>query len=73
MNRAAIRFNNLCIEAGLDCKLVIQVHDSLVAECNEADAEAVALLLQEAMENTTILPGIKLEALPRIGKTLADV
>ena len=73
VNRAAIRFNSLCIEAGIDCKLVIQVHDSLVAECNEADAEAVALLLQEAMENTTILPGIKLEAIPKIGRTLAEV
>lgn len=73
VNRAAIRFHANCKAAGIDCKLVLQVHDSLVAECNEQDAENVAILLQDAMENTTVLPGVKLEAVPLIGNNLAKV
>jgi DNA polymerase-1 len=73
VNRAAIKFYNDCKNLGLDAKLVLQVHDSLIAECNKEDAETVALLLQNAMENTVILPNISLEAVPKIGLTLAEV
>lgn len=73
VNRAAIAFHNNKTTAGIDCKLVLQVHDSLVVECNEADAESVALLLQSAMEDTVDLKTIKLEAVPRIGHNLAGV
>jgi DNA polymerase I-like protein with 3'-5' exonuclease and polymerase domains len=45
VNRAAILFYKNCKLAGIDCKLVLQVHDSLVVECEEADAENVAILL----------------------------
>jgi hypothetical protein len=44
-----------------------------VVECAESDAQNVKLLLQSAMEDTIKLEGIKLEAIPKIGKTLADV
>lgn len=73
VNRAAIQFHAFCKEAGIDCQMVLQVHDSLVVECNEADAEDVAVLLEEAMINTSQLEGIKLEAIPRIGKNLSEV
>lgn len=74
VNRAAIQFKVNCKLAGIDnCALVAQVHDSLVAECLEVDAETVALLLQDAMETTTVLEGVKLEAVPKIGKNLAEV
>jgi len=71
VNRAAIKFYNDCKDLGLDCKLISQIHDELVVECNEQDAETVSLLLQNAMETTTTLPGITLEAIPRITKNLA--
>jgi DNA polymerase I-like protein with 3'-5' exonuclease and polymerase domains len=73
VNRAAIRFNNNCIAAGLDCRLVLQVHDSLIAECPDDQVEWVAALLQDAMENTVELEGIRLEAVPKIGKNLSEV
>lgn len=74
INRASIRFLDLCKEAGIDAKIVLQVHDSLVAECNEADAETVNLLMKEAMENTVELPGgVPLLAEPSIGLNLAEV
>lgn len=73
MNRAAIRFHQLKLEAGLDAKLVCQVHDSMIIECNETDAENVAVLLQVAMETTTQLEGIAFEAVPKIGTNLSEV
>lgn len=73
VNRAAIAFHKHIRQAGLEAKLVSQVHDSLIVECNEADAPWVAALLEDAMVNTIKLEGITLEAIPKIGKTLADV
>lgn len=70
VNRAAIRFYNDCKDLNIEAKVISQIHDELVIECNESDAQAVSLLLQNAMENTTQLPGIKLEAIPRITQTL---
>ncbi len=73
VNRACVAFKRHCKEAGIDAKIVLQVHDSIIAECLQEDADAVALLLQDAMENTVKLDGVALEAVPKIGKTLADV
>jgi len=73
VNRAAILFLNLCDEAEIKARIVLQVHDSLVAECEEADAESVSMILQHAMETAVELPGVALEAKPKIGQTLADV
>lgn len=73
VNRAAVAFLDHCAIAGIDCKLVLQVHDSLVVECDEKDAEDVSLLLEDAMCNTVDLKTIKLEAVPKIGKSLAEV
>lgn len=71
INRAAINFYRLCKDANIDCKFALQVHDELIIECNEADAANVSDLLQFAMEHTNELPGVPLEAIPRITKTLA--
>ncbi len=73
VNRAAIKFCSNIKELGIGARLVLQVHDSLIVECEEKDADNVSLLLQSAMESTTILEGINLEAIPKIGKTLAEV
>lgn len=73
VNRAAIAMHADCKKVDIDCKIVLQVHDSLVIECNESDADNVALLLQHSMENTTRLEGIALEAQPKIGRNLSEV
>lgn len=73
VNRAAIRFYHNCKQAKIECKIVAQVHDSLVVECNKEEAEEVKLLLQDAMENTVLLEGIDLEAIPKIGNNLSEV
>jgi DNA polymerase-1 len=73
VNRAAIKFYADCRELGLDCQLVVQVHDSMVVECLAQDAEIISILLQNAMENAVTLDGVALEAIPKTGKNLAEV
>ncbi len=74
VNRAAIRYVENAKLAGLTgCPLVLQVHDSLVIECDAADADSVTLLLEDAMIHTVQLEGIALEAIPKTGNTLAEV
>jgi len=73
VNRAAIGFKKNTQEVGIECNIVVQVHDSLVVECDAQDAENISLLLQDAMENTVHLPGVKLEAIPKIGINLSEV
>lgn len=71
VNRAAINMYEACKQAGLECRLVSQIHDELVIECSIQDAENISILLQNSMENTTKLEGVSLEAIPRITNTLA--
>ena len=79
MNRAAIAFWKRCraLEAEdkgwASVKIVMQVHDELIVEGPEHLADKMVEVLREAMENTTILPGVKLEASPKIGNNLADL
>ena len=40
---------------GLEARLILQVHDELIAECPEREAERVAALLEEEMERAVTL------------------
>lgn len=73
VNRAAIAFHKRINELSLDARIVLQVHDELVIECLESDGELVSEILRDCMENTTVLPGVKLVANPVIAKDLASL
>lgn len=73
VNRAMIAFYVKAKAASLDAKIVLQVHDEIVVECPEADADTVVEMLKDAMENTTTLPGVVLLAEPKMATTLADL
>jgi len=73
VNRSMIAMIQMFKDANIDAKLANQVHDSIIVECNESDAENVAIILQHCMENTVTLPGVPLEAVPQIGKSFAEV
>lgn len=73
MNRSAIAFVNSLKENNIVAKIILQVHDSLVVECDEADSGTVMVLLKHDMENTVQLPGVKLEAQPKVGYDLSQV
>ena len=73
VNRSAIAFHESVKLAGIDAKIVCQVHDSLIIECPEEHGELVAKLLRIAMEDTVKLDTIKLEAIPKIGHNFSEV
>lgn len=69
---AMIKFERDLASSGLKAFLVLQVHDSLIAKCAEGDANAVAELLKNSMEQACELK-VPLETKVSVGKTLADV
>jgi DNA polymerase-1 len=74
VNRTVIAFSDAIRAYGLEgVNIVLQVHDELVAECPENMASTVKNILQECMEKTIKLPGVKLQAEPKIAKNLADL
>jgi DNA polymerase I-like protein with 3'-5' exonuclease and polymerase domains len=73
MNRAAIAFTMKMRELGLDAKILMQIHDEIVVECREEDAGTVEKELKYAMEETTILPGVVLQAEPKVAKRLSEL
>ena len=66
VNRAALQINRKAKELGIDATVQAQVHDQLIININEKDAEMFAPYVQEIMETTTKLPGITLKAPPEI-------
>ena len=66
VNRAALQINRKAKEMGIDAVVQAQVHDQLIINIKEDDAERFAPVVQDLMENTTILPGVTLKAPPEI-------
>ena len=64
VNRAAVKINRKAKELGIDAIVQAQVHDQLIINVDEKDAEIFAPYVQELMENTTKLPGVTLKAPP---------
>ncbi len=56
---------------GLEARLVLQVHDELIVECPEGEAERVKALLQEEMEGVAAL-SVPLVADAKAGRTWAE-
>ena len=51
-----------------DAKLILQVHDELIVECDEKDAQKVCRLLETEMESAADL-AVRLTAEAHSGKT----
>jgi DNA polymerase-1 len=66
VNRAALKINRKAKELGIDAICQAQVHDQLIINVADNDAEMFAPYVQEIMENTTKLPGVTLKAPPEI-------
>jgi DNA polymerase-1 len=79
MNRAAIACWNMIHTLAKEdpnwneVKIVMQIHDEMILEGPESLGESMAIVLKDAMENTTELPGVALIAEPKIGRSLADL
>ena len=55
MKIAMVNVDRALRESGLNARLLLQIHDELIVECNEADAEAVRELLIRQMEGAASL------------------
>ena len=66
VNRAALKINRKAKELNIDAIVQAQVHDQLIINIKEDQAEIFAPYVQEIMENTTKLPGVTLKAPPEI-------
>jgi len=72
VNRAALKINLKAKELGIDALCQAQVHDQLIINVDEKDAEMFAPYVQDIMENTTKLPGVTLKAPPEIANNWAE-
>ena len=68
---AMLRVRDRLLRDGLRSRLVLQVHDELIVECPEEEAEAVCALVKEEMEAAVSLP-VPLLADTGSGKTWAS-
>ena len=72
VNRAALKINLKAKELGIDAMCQAQVHDQLIINVDNKDAEMFAPYVQDIMENTTKLPGVTLKAPPEIANNWAE-
>jgi DNA polymerase-1 len=72
VNRSALRINRKAKELGIDAQVIAQIHDQLVIDVAQGQAEMFAPYVQEIMENTVTLNGVILIAEPEIAKNLRD-
>ena len=68
---AMIRVDSRLRAEGLEARLVLQVHDELIVECPEGEAEQVKALLQREMEGVAAL-SVPLLADAKAGRTWAE-
>lgn len=72
VNRAAVQINRKAKELNVDAYIQAQVHDQLIINVREDQAEMFAPIVQEIMETTTNLPGVTLKAPPEIALNWKD-
>lgn len=72
VNRAAIQVNRKAKELGIDAIVQAQVHDQLIINVREDQAEMFAPIVQHLMETTTQLEGVTLKAPPEIANNWRD-
>ncbi|MCL6517649.1 DNA polymerase I [Alicyclobacillus sp.] len=68
---AMVRIDRALADSGLQARMLLQVHDELIFECPESEAQALAELVQENMENALAL-NVPLKVDIHTGKTWYD-
>lgn len=68
---AMIRVRDRLKAEGLEGRLVLQVHDELIVECPESEAETVCKLVEEEMEGVAAL-SVPLLAETHAGRSWAE-
>ncbi|MDR2599733.1 MAG: DNA polymerase I [Oscillospiraceae bacterium] len=71
MKIAMLNVSKRLEKEGLSAKLILQVHDELIAECPNSEVDSVCAVLHEEMENAAKL-SVPLVAETRVGKSWYD-
>ena len=71
MKLAMVNVHRRMRAEGLESRLILQVHDELIAECPEREAERVKALLEEEMSGAAKL-SVPLTANAKIGRSWAE-
>lgn len=72
VNRAAIAINRAFKASNIDGLVVAQIHDQLIMDVAEKDVDKAMEIVQDKMENTTLLKGVKLVAPPTKAKNFKE-
>ena len=72
VNRAALKINRKAKELGFDAIVQAQVHDQLIINVKEEEAETFKPVVQEIMENIFQLEGVTLKAPPEIAENWSE-
>jgi DNA polymerase-1 len=72
VNRAAVQINRKFRSENIRGQVIAQIHDQLVCQVHEEDTKRASVIVQECMENTTILDGVALIAEPEITINFRD-
>jgi len=72
VNRASIAIARAFKEQGIKGKIIAQIHDQIIVECEDTDKDKAAIIIQEKMETTTELKGVKLIAEPSFCKNFKE-
>ena len=73
MKLAMIEVDKRLMKLGTDCRQLLQIHDSILVECPEDQADAVANLLKDAMESIYPKLPVKLTVETSIGVNWGDL
>jgi len=72
VNRSAIAINRKAKELGIDAYVEGQVHDQLIINVKEEEAETFKPIVQQIMENIFQLEGVTLKAPPEIAENWSE-
>ena len=71
IRRAMVRMDEALDAAGLSARMLLQVHDELIFETAEAEAEATMPVVRDVMENAA-MPAISLSVPLQVDARAAD-
>ena len=72
VNRAALQINRRFKQENIQGQVVAQIHDQIVCLVRDEDAELAKSIVQDCMENTTVLDGVSLIAIPEVATNLME-
>ena len=72
VNRAALQINRRFKQENIQGQVVAQIHDQIVCLVRDEDTELAKSIVQDCMENTTVLDGVSLIAIPEVATNLME-